>query len=104
MIICADYVREMPDDSEDAGPGALLRCMKKLKRGATLIVWKLHPLGRRLRDLIAILDDLKTRGVPSLRKGTRKNPNEFGVPPSLCILTVGGSTEEMSMKTAMSLF
>jgi DNA invertase Pin-like site-specific DNA recombinase len=42
---------------------ALLRCMKKLERGDTLIVWKLDWLGRSLRDLIAMLDDLKTRGV-----------------------------------------
>jgi len=42
---------------------ALLPCMKKLERGDTLIVWKLDRLGRSLRDLIAMLDDLKTRGV-----------------------------------------
>jgi DNA invertase Pin-like site-specific DNA recombinase len=42
---------------------ALFRCMKKLERGDTLMVWKLDPLGRSLRDLIAMLDDLKKRGV-----------------------------------------
>src|SRR6516162_2445769 len=42
---------------------ALLRCLKKLDRGDTLIVWKLDRLGRSLRDLIAMLDDLKQRGV-----------------------------------------
>jgi Enterobacteriaceae phage serine recombinase len=42
---------------------ALLRCLKKLERGDTLIVWKLDRLGRSLRDLIAMLDDLKQRGV-----------------------------------------
>ncbi len=34
---------------------ALLRCLKKLESGDTLIVWKLDRLGRSLRDLIAIL-------------------------------------------------
>ena len=29
----------------------------------TLIVWKLDRLGRSLRDLITMLDDLKQRGV-----------------------------------------
>jgi len=42
---------------------ALLRCLKKLEFGDTLIVWKLDRLGRSLRDLITMLDDLKRRGV-----------------------------------------
>jgi hypothetical protein len=42
---------------------ALLRCLKKLEHGDMLIVWKLDRLGRSLRDLITMLDDLKHRGV-----------------------------------------
>jgi DNA invertase Pin-like site-specific DNA recombinase len=42
---------------------SLLRCLKALDRGDSLTVWKLDRLGRSLRDLIAILDDLKQRGV-----------------------------------------
>ncbi len=42
---------------------ALLRCLKKLEPGDTLIVWKLDRLGRSLRDLITMLDDLKKQGV-----------------------------------------
>jgi DNA invertase Pin-like site-specific DNA recombinase len=42
---------------------ALLRCLKKLEHGDTLIVWKLDRLGRSLRDLITILDSLRDRGV-----------------------------------------
>lgn len=42
---------------------ALLRCLKVLERGDSLTVWKLDRLGRSLRDLINILDDLKQRGV-----------------------------------------
>lgn len=42
---------------------ALSRCLKTLKTGDTLIVWKLDRLGRSLRDLITMLDDLKQRGV-----------------------------------------
>jgi DNA invertase Pin-like site-specific DNA recombinase len=37
--------------------------LKKLEHGDTLIVWKLDRLGRSLRDLIAMLEDLRTRGV-----------------------------------------
>ena len=42
---------------------ALLRCLKKLEPGDTLIVWKLDRLGRSLRDLITMFDELKQRGV-----------------------------------------
>src|SRR5215468_2697087 len=42
---------------------ALSRCLKKLEYGDTLVVWKLDRLGRSLRDLIILLDDLKQKGV-----------------------------------------
>ena len=42
---------------------ALHRCLKALQEGDTLTVWKLDRLGRSLRDLIAMLDDLRARGV-----------------------------------------
>lgn len=41
----------------------LIKCLKSLDAGDVLIVWKLDRLGRSLRDLIALLDDLKGRGV-----------------------------------------
>ena len=41
----------------------LARCLKELKAGDTLVVWKLDRLGRSLRNLIALLDDLKEREV-----------------------------------------
>ena len=41
----------------------LARCLKTLRPGDTLIVWKLDRLGRSLRDLITILDDLRARGI-----------------------------------------
>jgi DNA invertase Pin-like site-specific DNA recombinase len=37
--------------------------LKKLEHGDRLTVWKLDRLGRSLRDLITMLDDLKKRGV-----------------------------------------
>jgi DNA invertase Pin-like site-specific DNA recombinase len=42
---------------------ALSRCLKTLQPGDTLTVWKLDRLGRSLRDLITMLDDLRARGV-----------------------------------------
>ena len=52
---------------------ALLRCLKKLEHGDTLIVWKLDRLGRSLRDLITMLDDLKRprREIPFAHGGNR---------------------------------
>ncbi len=41
----------------------LAKCLKALAEGDTLTVWKLDRLGRSLRDLIGLLDDLKARGV-----------------------------------------
>lgn len=41
----------------------LVKCLKALAKNDTLIVWKLDRLGRSLRDLIALLDDLKARGI-----------------------------------------
>lgn len=41
----------------------LVKCLKALKAGDMLTVWKLDRLGRSLRDLIALLDDLKAQGV-----------------------------------------
>ena len=41
----------------------LTTCLKSLAEGDTLTVWKLDRLGRSLRDLIGLLDDLKARGV-----------------------------------------
>ena len=41
----------------------LEKCLKALKAGDVLVVWKLDRLGRSLHDLIVLLDGLKTRGV-----------------------------------------
>src|SRR5215510_4205943 len=41
----------------------LAKCLKALKASDILVVWKLDRLGRSLRDLIGLLDDLKARGV-----------------------------------------
>ena len=39
------------------------KCLKSLQPGDVLIVWKLDRLGRSLRDLITLLDDLKGQGI-----------------------------------------
>ncbi|WP_152053064.1 recombinase family protein [Tautonia marina] len=47
---------------KDARPG-LAACLKALREGDTLIVWKLDRLGRDLRHLVNTVHDLTTRGV-----------------------------------------
>ena len=41
----------------------LTKCPASLQAGDVLVVWKLDRLGRSLRDLITLLDDLKAREV-----------------------------------------
>ena len=48
----------------DARPG-LDAALKALRRGDTLIVWKLDRLGRDLRHLINVVHDLSTRSIAS---------------------------------------
>jgi len=43
-------------------PG-LTACLRALRKGDTLIVWRLDRLGRSLKDLIAQVEDMNTRGV-----------------------------------------
>src|SRR5712692_4374608 len=53
----------------------LVKFLASLHAGDVLVVWKLDRLGRSLRDLIALLDDLKERGVGV----TACNPNQPGL-------------------------
>lgn len=48
--------------SREARPG-LDACLQKLKTGDTLIVWRLDRLGRSIRHLIDMIEDLRQRGV-----------------------------------------
>lgn len=41
----------------------LLQCLKALREGDTLVVWRLDRLGRNLQDLIRIVNDLEIRGI-----------------------------------------
>jgi DNA invertase Pin-like site-specific DNA recombinase len=48
--------------SDDDRPG-LASCLKALRAGDTLVVWKLDRLGRNLRHLVKTIHDLTVRGV-----------------------------------------
>lgn len=56
--IYEDYVSGKSDDR----PG-LNACLKALRKGDTLVVWKLDRLGRDLKHLLTIIDDLEKREV-----------------------------------------
>jgi DNA invertase Pin-like site-specific DNA recombinase len=59
---CGKIFTDKATDTNTKRP-ALEKCLKALNAGDVLTVWKLDRLGRSLRDLIALLDDLKAKGV-----------------------------------------
>jgi len=58
-----DHVFQEKRTGASGNRPVLSSCLKKLEPGDTLIVWKLDRLGRSLRDLITMLDELRDRGV-----------------------------------------
>lgn len=38
-------------------------CLKSLRKGDTLVVWKLDRLGRNMKDLVTIINDLSDKGI-----------------------------------------
>ena len=52
--------QDMVSGKKEVRPG-LQSCLKALQPGNTLVVWKLDRLGRDLKHLITIVDDLRTR-------------------------------------------
>ncbi|VAC92233.1 DNA-invertase [Enterobacter cloacae] len=42
---------------------ALKKLLKTLKEGDTLVVWKLDRLGRSMRNLVLLVDELRQRGI-----------------------------------------
>jgi len=55
------YEEEMSGKSADRPE--LGQCLKALREGDTLAVWRLDRLGRNLQDLIRIVKDLEVRGI-----------------------------------------
>lgn len=48
--------------AKDDRPG-LDNCLKALREGDTLVVWKLDRLGRNLKHLVSTVDDLSNRNI-----------------------------------------
>ena len=57
------YIYEdLASGRKDARPG-LQNCLKALQPGNTLVVWKLDRLGRDLKHLVNLIDDLRQRNI-----------------------------------------
>ena len=54
--------QDMVSGKKEVRPG-LQSCLKALQPGNTLVVWKLDRLGRDLKHLITIVDDLRTHNI-----------------------------------------
>ena len=48
--------------AKDNRPG-LNQCLKVLRPGDTLVVWRLDRLGRSMRRLVTVIEDLKEKGI-----------------------------------------
>lgn len=48
---------------KDADRPELIQCLKALRAGDTLVVWRMDRLGRSLADLVKTITDLEARGV-----------------------------------------
>ncbi len=54
--------QDMESGKNDARPG-LTQCLKALQSGNTLVVWKLDRLGRDLKSLITMIDELRQKNI-----------------------------------------
>jgi DNA invertase Pin-like site-specific DNA recombinase len=59
---CNRVFKDKASGAKAERPG-LLRAMKALQSGDTLVVWKLDGLGRTLHHLIELVEELRQRGV-----------------------------------------
>jgi DNA invertase Pin-like site-specific DNA recombinase len=60
---CVQVYEEKASGKAKAGRPELANMMRALRKGDTLIVWRLDRLGRSLVDLVQIVDELAARGV-----------------------------------------
>ncbi|WP_460429067.1 recombinase family protein [Azotobacter armeniacus] len=61
-VMAAHLYEDMASGRKDDRPG-LVACLKALREGDILVVWKLDRLGRNLRHLINTIHDLTARGI-----------------------------------------
>ena len=60
---CAEIYKEYASGKSTQARLELANCLRALRAGDTLTVWRLDRLGRSLSDLVAIVNDLEKRGI-----------------------------------------
>ena len=67
---CQDIFQDVVTGTTSNRPG-LDECLRTLRSGDTLVVWRLDRLGRSMQHLVSLVTNLKSRGVGfrSLRDG-----------------------------------
>jgi DNA invertase Pin-like site-specific DNA recombinase len=67
---CETIFTDKISGTKSSRPG-LDDCLKNLRKGDTLVVWRLDRLGRSMQHLVSVVTELKNRGIgfKSLRDG-----------------------------------
>jgi DNA invertase Pin-like site-specific DNA recombinase len=87
-VAAGHLYKDLASGRRDDRPG-LTACVKALRHGDTLVVWKLDRLGRDLRHLVNLVHELTQRGV-----GLRVLAGEGGaIDTSHLILKVTGKRD-----------
>ena len=60
---CGEIYKEYASGKPTLARPELANCLRALRPGDTLTVWRLDRLGRSLSDLVAIVNDLEKRGI-----------------------------------------
>jgi DNA invertase Pin-like site-specific DNA recombinase len=84
-IDAAHLYEDQASGKKDDRPG-LSACLKALRPGDTLIIWKLDRLGRDLRHLVNTVHDLTARGIglKVLARGRGRTSTPRRRPASSC--------------------
>ena len=61
-VVPEQLYEDRASGKQDDRPG-LSACLKALHQGNTLVIWKLDQMGRNVRHLIEVVQDLSVRGV-----------------------------------------
>lgn len=60
---CAEVYEEKVSGKSTANRPELAHCLKALRTGDTLVVWRLDRLGRSLQDLVRVVTELESKSI-----------------------------------------